>query len=254
MTDSSGGVGFRQGVVRTWDPLTARNTVEIGGTVFENLPILNTVEASLLQPGDVVGIEVTGRGVGSWYIKGRITIPGTPQATSAYSALFSRTRTITSTAIPNLWIGIQWTGTSNPSQLRSASALDATKDEVTLSDVLIGASGSCLIIISGELAANPASNSSSGVWDVGLTAAVIRQADGTIVSNGDAASILRYAGGWGTIAPVQILTQGGGQGAAVHTYRNLAPGLYSFQLRFRTFSSAAVQFDWTLPAITVIPL
>ena len=81
------GVGFRQGVVREWNQETAENAVEVGGTVMSNLPILNTNEAMQLAPGDVVGVLTSGA---SWFILGRVTIPGTPQAASALKFVSNR--------------------------------------------------------------------------------------------------------------------------------------------------------------------
>jgi hypothetical protein len=78
------GVGFRQGVIVTWDQASAENTVLVGRSLLTNLPILNTSEAAILQAGDVVGILTAGQTFG---ILGRFTIPGTPEAVSALSAL-----------------------------------------------------------------------------------------------------------------------------------------------------------------------
>ncbi|HEY3484350.1 MAG TPA: hypothetical protein VGK49_03150, partial [Ilumatobacteraceae bacterium] len=77
-------VGFRQGVIVTWDQETAENTVLVGRSIMTNLPILNTSEAAILAEGDVVGILVAGA---TWGILGRFTIPGTPEAVSALSSL-----------------------------------------------------------------------------------------------------------------------------------------------------------------------
>jgi hypothetical protein len=81
------GVGFRQGVVVAWDPDTAENQIQVGNTVIDNLPILNTSEASLLVPGDVVGILTSGS---SWAIMGRLVIPGTPEAASSIQSITNR--------------------------------------------------------------------------------------------------------------------------------------------------------------------
>jgi hypothetical protein len=89
-------VGFRQGVIVTWDQATAANTVLVGRSVMTNLPILNTSEAAILQAGDVVGILTAGR---TWGILGRFTIPGTPEAVSALSSL--RTASADVAAIEN---------------------------------------------------------------------------------------------------------------------------------------------------------
>jgi hypothetical protein len=81
---------FRQGVVQSWDPVTANNTVLVGNTVMTDLPVLNTSEALLLAAGDTVSIVVVGDDTGgarSYGIWGRMTIPGTSQAASALRAL-----------------------------------------------------------------------------------------------------------------------------------------------------------------------
>lgn len=81
---------FRQGVVQSWDPVTANNTVLVGNTVMTDLPVLNTSEALLLAAGDAVSLVVVGDEAGgarSYGIWGRMTIPGTSQAASALRAL-----------------------------------------------------------------------------------------------------------------------------------------------------------------------
>jgi predicted aconitase with swiveling domain len=80
-------VGFRQGVIISWDTETAENTVLVAGAVMENLPILNTSEAALLAAGDVVGILTAGP---TWAIMGRFTYPGTPEAVSSIKAITNR--------------------------------------------------------------------------------------------------------------------------------------------------------------------
>lgn len=77
-------VGFRQGVIVTWDQATAANTVLVGRSILTNLPILNTSEAAILAAGDVVGILTAGQ---TWGILGRFTVPGTPEAVSALSSV-----------------------------------------------------------------------------------------------------------------------------------------------------------------------
>jgi hypothetical protein len=80
-------VGFRQGVILSWNTDTAENTVLVAGAVMENLPILNTSEASLLTAGDVVGVLTAGP---TWAIMGRYTIPGSPEAVSSIKAITNR--------------------------------------------------------------------------------------------------------------------------------------------------------------------
>lgn len=131
---AAAGVGFRQGTVLSWDPLTAHNTVDVGGSVFTDLPILNTSEAMTLRPGDVVGIMTTGQSAGSWWIMGRITLPGSPQAASALSML-----------------GIQAATIPNVDSTTSGTYIDLGTVGPVLTDVLVGQSGRCLVFISTAL-------------------------------------------------------------------------------------------------------
>src|SRR5688500_10078081 len=86
---ASGGaaVGYRQGVIRSYDQTTGANTVEVGGALLTNLSLLNTSEALLLTPGAVVGVLTAGP---AWFILGRVTVPCTPEALSALSMISSR--------------------------------------------------------------------------------------------------------------------------------------------------------------------
>lgn len=85
--NAGAGVGFRQGTIIAFDNETAVNLVQVGNSLLENLPILNTSEASLLVPGDVVGILTSGS---SWAIMGRLVIPGTPEAASSIRSITNR--------------------------------------------------------------------------------------------------------------------------------------------------------------------
>lgn len=79
-------VRFRQGTVVAWDPNTGNNTIEVGGAVLNNVPILNTGEAIVLKAGHVVGMLTW---LSSWFILGRITVPGDPDFASASVAFDS---------------------------------------------------------------------------------------------------------------------------------------------------------------------
>jgi hypothetical protein len=78
---------WRQGVVVAWNPDTGDNAIQVGGTILEDLPFLNSTEASLLAPGDVVVLRKWGA---SFAIEGRIFYPNTPEAVSAFQAITSR--------------------------------------------------------------------------------------------------------------------------------------------------------------------
>lgn len=90
-------VGYRQGVVVTWDQSQGYNTVLVGGSLLTDLNCLNPAEAAVLVPGDVVGILTI---PGSWAILGRLIIPGSPEAANALGAL--RTATATELSLDNI--------------------------------------------------------------------------------------------------------------------------------------------------------
>lgn len=74
------GVRFRQGTVLTWNSETGENTIDLAGGTLTDVPILNTGEAIALHAGHVVGLLGQGS---SWFIVGRVTVPGDPQFASA---------------------------------------------------------------------------------------------------------------------------------------------------------------------------
>jgi hypothetical protein len=64
-------VEYRQGIVTVWDAGTAANTVQVGGAVFDNLPVL-TASVAHIAEGSVVALVTAGP---SWMILGPITDP-----------------------------------------------------------------------------------------------------------------------------------------------------------------------------------
>ncbi|PWU52817.1 hypothetical protein DLJ47_17855 [Micromonospora sp. S4605] len=82
-------LGYRQGIVREWNPDTAAGVIEVDGMLMSDLPMLNTTDALLLTPGDVVSILTlsNGGGAGTWGILGRYTSPGTLGTVTALSAI-----------------------------------------------------------------------------------------------------------------------------------------------------------------------
>lgn len=132
MQKPAAGVGFRQGVIVTWDSNTAENTVIVGGQLMTDLPILNTSEAAILAPGDVVGILTFGS---TWGILGRFTIPGTAEAVSSLSSLRTQSADVAS---------VQSTTSSSFTDLATVGP------EVTIN---VGPSGRVLVICSADIQA-----------------------------------------------------------------------------------------------------
>lgn len=131
---SGKGVTFRQGVIIAWDPDTAENVVQVGDSLLENLPILNTSEASLLAPGAVVGILVSGA---TWAIMGRFTFPGTPEAVSSIQSITSRIKASSDSGV----------GSRNSTSYGDLTGT-AVGPEVT---IRIGSSGRALVFWGAEI-------------------------------------------------------------------------------------------------------
>lgn len=130
------GVGYRQGIIRSWNATNAENTVEVDGILVENLPILNTNNDALqLAAGDAVGIMTTGTAASSWMILGRVTIPGTPAAESLLSQVSS-----------GIAAGVVTTQQSTASTTYTDLATVGPSATVT-----IRPTGKCLVIISAQM-------------------------------------------------------------------------------------------------------
>jgi len=124
-------MSYRQGTIVEWNPLTAENKVNVGGTIVEDIPILNTTEALLLSPGAVVGLMIVGS---TWAIIGRLIVPGTPDAASALNAVLTDSADVFTLE----------TTTSD-------TYTDLTTEGPTLPDVIVGASRRLLVLVSTEI-------------------------------------------------------------------------------------------------------
>lgn len=72
------GMRFSQGTIKSWDPETFENQIEWRGITLTNIPVLSGPDALTYQAGDVLallGWNPTG-GMGSWWILGRVIVPG----------------------------------------------------------------------------------------------------------------------------------------------------------------------------------
>lgn len=76
----SKGVQFSQAVVLSWDNETLHNTLEWRGITLTDIPIVEGINALTIRPGDVVGLlgwaPENAKGVGSWWILGKLSNPG----------------------------------------------------------------------------------------------------------------------------------------------------------------------------------
>lgn len=216
--NNGSGVGYRQGTVVAWDQDTAENSILVGDELIDNLPVLNTSEASLLVPGDVVGILTVG---GSWAIMGRLIIPGSPEAASSIRAITSR---IQATADASA-------GTRNSNVYGDLTG-SGVGPEVT---IRIGSSGRALVFWSAELG-------QTGVLMTDLNPHVGIQVSGasTIAANAENALNLEL------YAPSSGGFQAWIQMGTVHLFTGLNPGDTTFTMKYRhdtVVPSTAVTFQ-----------
>lgn len=208
---SGNGVSFRQGVVVAWDQNTAENVIRVGGTLLENLPCLNTTEASLIVPNDVVSILISG---GTWAVMGRFIVPGTPAAASAISSITSRIKVAR--------IGGSGTRAVGAGYGDLAGGTDVGPEI----EVNVGLSGRVLGMWSCQLG-------STGAWqtNVGANASVELSGANAIAASSS------YAVGYGYQHPTSptsgyALSSDLIQASTIHVFEGLDPGLTTFTMKY----------------------
>lgn len=199
------GLGFRQGVVVAWDQQTAENTVDVGGATLTNVPCLNTSEAQLLAPGDVVGILTAGS---SWFIMGRITIPGTPAAASALALISSRIR------------ADQVLGT-----VATSSTTYQALGGPVVADMQVGQSGKALIMVGASVNYGTTDNLNTEGGEVGVAVS------GATTVNASATNSAQET------LNLNITSTVNGQLNRSVLLQNLNPGLHTFTHQVRAFTS-----------------
>lgn len=212
------GVGFRQGIVRSWNPLTAENTVEVGGTVLTNLPtIASSAEVLIMQPGDVVGIQVVNYGGSSvMYIIGRITKPADPKSATALAMFGIKTAEILLNESTN-----------------SLLYTDLTTVGPTVADVSIGPTRRCLVMISAAIMLGGATaGGHDGLMSYAVSGATVRPAQ-------DGVALSTWRNNMVVGEQLEI------QASRVSIQEGLTSGLHTFTAKYRTggFSGDPAQFN-----------
>lgn len=120
-------VGMRQGMLLSWDPSTGNNSVLVAGQTFTDLPVLASGSVAM-APGDIVALQ---RLDNSYFILGTIRNAGT----GSLQGRSARVATLESkSAMSTAW-------------------QDLTTLGPTISDVYIGRSRQCLVLLSASMQA-----------------------------------------------------------------------------------------------------
>lgn len=76
----STGVQFSQGKIITWNRERLENTIEWRGITLRDIPMIEGLNNLVLKPGDIIGLlgwaPENSKGVGSWWILGKLSNPG----------------------------------------------------------------------------------------------------------------------------------------------------------------------------------
>ncbi|HLU43500.1 MAG TPA: hypothetical protein VKZ67_00530 [Natronosporangium sp.] len=246
-----GGVSYASGVIRSWNPTTFANVVEVRGTVFRNLPVLASTDALTYTTGDVVGLisyDPTGsRGATTWAIAGRWVIPGSGSAERIIQFLqTSLARRLVDELVQELLISESGqelaafvlasrikSATAAPSVLTSSSTYVALSGGPEVTDVPVSESGKMLVMVGCEGVVSSAIGQpdQAAAMSFAISGATTRPA------SDDEAYIVAYV----DIDEVSFFH---GRSMAVAEITGLNPGLHTVSARYRkVFGGGAVDFS-----------
>lgn len=214
-------VTYRQGIVISYDTTTGANQVLVGGTVLTDLPILNTSEALLLSPGAVVGILVAGP---TFAILGRLTVPGTPEALSALSAIRLQSAIVAANEATS-----------------STTYGDLSSIGPTI-DFEVPFTGRVLMFVVAQIRWSLADDEGGGQMSVQLSGA----------------NIAAPSGEWALLSYTQVIggntsNQGIHRACAVYPFTGLTPGLTTFTAKYRAVvSGLSCQFEDRMIALMAL--
>lgn len=223
-TEQGGGLDFGQGVITSYDPLTASNTVAYRGATLTDLPVLNGSEAVLLTRGAVVGILRSGR---SYFILGRITVPNTPEAATALNM-----------------VRIHSAHVANNEDVTSESFGDLATPGPIVDDVLVAKSGRALLFMS----ANMRVVTNGGIDTAGIDMSV-QVSGATSVLPGVVDELQSQMS---TTQSTANIIAGRNRATAHAVLEGLNPGLHRFTAKYKTtFTGHTTQVSQR--TLTVIP-
>lgn len=230
-------IGYRQGLIIAWDPVTLQNTVRVGGEELHNLPIRGIADAQFYAVGMIVGIEVFGR---TMAISTPYVTPGTQQATDILLRLASRIKTATTT-------GFQTTN--------SATFADIPGGTVgpIVENVLIGPSGRCLVLLTAHVQEGSIDIIRGGVMAYDIEGATTS----TVTGSSPATHINSLRIGHTDDGDVDGGTSSNNlnmQSTAVHERSGLNPGLHTFTAKYLVAGGGADQVTFGNRTITVFSL
>ena len=229
-------VAWRQGVIVTFDPITLANTVTVGATPMNDLPLLGVGEATILVPGAAVGILVVGGPSKTMFITGRIVVPSTDDATNA-------------TALLNSQIISDFILTQETCASTTFTDLTTPGPSVTVN---VGGTGRLLIIATSQIqfitgaAANVLGAGAAGLQFAGANV----RAPSSVID-----PVLPYWGNNTVVSAGTVAIAPGGTVTGQATYSGLNPGLTTITMKYvKSTAPGAANVDFGRRGLTVIKL
>lgn len=218
---SSQDVRYRQGTIVTFDPITLSNTVDVGGAILTDLPLLGVGEAILLVPGAVVGLVTIGNpGAGQTLaILGRLVTPNTAAASDAVNLLSSRTAVAFDT---------------NAVSTTSATYVDLGGPTVS---GVVGPSGRVLVF-TGALITGISEVNGAFIADTARMAVALSGAN-TLPAANEWAYSTAYQFSPNTLGAIII-----DRAVAAHLFEGLTPGLTTFKAMYNSAGTGLLTADF----------
>lgn len=229
---SGQGLRYGQGKIITWNAETFENQVEWLGVTLTNLPVMTGVDGLSFQANDIVGLLgwAPGAGVGSWWILGKIIIPGSEAAEQAISFLRSRVaaqiarNVIAETMHTAQVFGI---GERNNTSYGDLTFIDPGP---IIPDIQVSEAGKAVVAVSCQMTAH-INAGRQGFMSVEVTGS-------TSLSPDDNRAFVVGVGGDPSLAVDPT-----GQASEFAILEGLNPGPHTFQAKYRTITTdGPVQF------------
>lgn len=226
--NSVSGLQFSQGVILEWNPTTFENSIEWRGITLHDAPVLSGTDALSYAVGDVVALLgwAPNGGASSWWIVGRLVLPGADNAAQAVQ--FLQEQLAREIALEIMAESLFSAEAAAAVGTQSTSFVSLTGGPV-VSEVPVGSSGRMLITISGELA--------PGAWQSGGSgysyAFMGYDISGPTSRTASLANTLYLAGQVSSANPGSPVAM-----AASRTFleTGLAPGTYQVEAQYRAQS------------------
>lgn len=180
-------LGFAQGQIIAWDELSGTNTVRIWNQDYNNLSALQSGIGVLFQPGDKVGLL---RFQTTYFVLGKIAAPGAGAASQIRSATNNFQVNQPLQAFGDL------TGSFGPE----------------LTNVYIGSSRRCLVLVTAQIAAN--STAGAMGFQVSGASSIVASADQAAYVSGPSNTLSTIAGSTAQI----LLTSANGLNQGFNTF------------------------------------